>query len=69
MLILLQMPKAQQNVPGQRELKVIEGHMLTLSRHETCCVYIVTDNDGHLSKVKWYYAQSCEGVNIKDSVR
>jgi hypothetical protein len=63
------MPKAQRNVRGQRELKVIEGHVLALSRCETCCVYVVTDDDSYLSEVKRYYAQSCEGVNIEDGVR
>jgi hypothetical protein len=63
------MPKAQRNVPGQRELKVIEGRVLALSCHETCCVYVVTDDNGYLSEVKQYYVQSCEGVNIEDGVR
>jgi len=63
------MPKAHRNMTGQCELKVVEGHVLTLSHHETCCVYIVTDDEGHLSKVKRYYMQTCQGINVKDDVR
>ena len=69
MLIVLQMPKAQRNATGQHELKVIKDHVLALSHCEMCCVYIVTDNNGHLSEVKQYYAQTCQGINVEDDVR
>jgi hypothetical protein len=53
----------------QHELKVVEGRVLALSHRETCCVYIVTDNEGHLSEVKRYYTQTCQGINVEDDVR
>jgi len=63
------MPKAWRNILRQREVKVIEGRVLALSRCETCCVYIVTDNDGRLSEIKWYYVQTSQGINVEDKVR
>ena len=68
-LIVLQMPKARRNVLRQREVKVIEGRVLALSRRETCCMYIVTDNDGRLSEIKRYYVQTSQGINVEDEVR
>ena len=66
---MLQMPKARRNMLRQWDVNVIEGRVLALSRRETCCVYIVTDNDGHLSEVKQYYMQSSQGINVEDEVR
>ena len=66
---MLQMPKAQRNMLRQQEVNVIEGRVLALSCCEMCCMYIVTDNDGHLSEVKWYYVQSSQGINVEDEVR
>jgi len=64
-----QMGKAWQKVTGQEEVLVVEGRVLTLLCHETCCVYIVTDKDGHLSEVKRCYVQMPQGINIEDNVR
>jgi len=49
---MLQMAKAQRTATGQHEVLVVEGRVLALSHREMCCVYIVTDEDGHLSEVK-----------------
>ena len=66
---MLQMHKARPNILWQREVKVIEGRVLALSCRETCCMYIVTDNDRRLSEIKQYYVQTSQGINVEDEVR